>query len=584
MVGKWLDTVVENWLLPFPRANPAMTQMFRDRDRYSPRELMPWSGEFAGKYLLGALGVWQLTRDQRLWETIERMISEMLEAQAPDGYLGPFPEETRLTGNNWDLWGHYHVMYALLGYHEITNCQAALQAACRAADLICTTFAPGKARILHGAQMNMGIVHGLTLLYRHTGEQRYLDEVQWLITDSDIPGGIQFMRTFRQGKRFHEFPEAACRWEVLHFVQGLAELYWLTGEDQYRQVVTHVWENIRDRDRHNTGGFSTAERAIGTPYQVSLEDPLKAAIETCCTVAWCALSVDMLRMTGDSAVADELELALHNAVHGSMHPSGCWWSYNTPMDGRRLSSAHQIVFQAHVGGPELNCCHANAHRPLGMVRDWAVMTSSEGLVLNFYGAGSVTVALPEGGEVTLTQATEYPFEGRVELTVGPDQPREFTLSLRIPAWSEGTRVAVNGEAVPAEAGIYCELRREWQPGDQVEIELDMSLRYWAGQEGVAGKVALYRGPLLLAYDQRLNPFDPYEVPTVDGRALKPRSLSTADLPYPQPLLLLEVDTVEGQPLVLCDFASAGATGNFYRSWLPAQNLDESYAGPFARGD
>jgi DUF1680 family protein len=588
VVGDWLETVVDNWLLPFPRANPAITQMFRDRDRRPTRRLMPWSGEFAGKYLLGALHLWELTGDERLRETIEAMVEELLAAQGADGYLGPFPAETRLTGNNWDLWGHYHTIFALLRHHALTGEGRSLEAAVCAADLLCATFGPGRARILHEQQMNMGLVHGLALLYRYVPKPEYLETARWIVEDSDIPGGVQFLRAARRGKEFYQFDQSANRWEILHFTQGLAELYWLTGETECRDAFTRVWDSIRRLDRHNTGGFSTGERAVGTPYRLPGEDTperptiWQACIETCCTVAWNALSVDMLRLTGDSTVADEIELTLYNSAQGSMHPSGRWWTYNTPMRGWRLSSADQIQFQAHPGGPELNCCNANAPRPLGLVRDWALTTGPDGLALNHYGAGTITVPLPGGGEVTLEQETEYPLEGAVLLRVTPDQPREFALRLRIPAWSRETKVAVNGEPVSAQAGTYLSLRRRWQSGDQVRIDLDFSPRYWAGREDCAGMIALYRGPLLLAWDQRFSDCEEGELPALDASSLCLERLGYRG-PGPQPLLLAEARDGQGRAVVLCDFAGAGAAGNPYTSWLPANDADPGCEGPFTRG-
>ena len=38
-----------------------------------------------------------------------------------------------------------------------------------------------------------------------------------------------------------------------------------------------------------------------------------------------------------------------NASLGAQHPSGRWWTYNTPMDGIREASAHTIVFQSRAG-------------------------------------------------------------------------------------------------------------------------------------------------------------------------------------------------------------------------------------------
>jgi len=103
----------------------------------------------------------------------------------------------------------------------------------------------------------------------------------------------------------------------------LAELYWITGEDHYWKAFEHIWWSIVKLDGHNTGGFSSGERATGNPFHL-------AAIESCCTIAWTAMSVEMLKLTGNLIVADELELTMLNSVV-SMHSSTVHWAtYDTP--------------------------------------------------------------------------------------------------------------------------------------------------------------------------------------------------------------------------------------------------------------
>ena len=98
-----------------------MLDMFADRDKKPPRSLLPWSGEFAGKYLTGAVQVLRLTGDKELKESLSRFVAKLVKLQDSDGYLGPFPKDSRLTGkapnaggDTWDAWGHYHAMLGLL--------------------------------------------------------------------------------------------------------------------------------------------------------------------------------------------------------------------------------------------------------------------------------------------------------------------------------------------------------------------------------------------------------------------------------------------------------------------------------------
>src|SRR6185295_127220 len=47
-VQDYLSGVTAQWLKVAPLSNPAMLEMFRDRERHPLRDMVPWAGEFAG--------------------------------------------------------------------------------------------------------------------------------------------------------------------------------------------------------------------------------------------------------------------------------------------------------------------------------------------------------------------------------------------------------------------------------------------------------------------------------------------------------------------------------------------------------
>ncbi len=205
-----------------------------------------------------------------------------------------------------------------------------------------------------------------------------------------------------------------------------------------------------------------------------------------------------------------------------------------------------------------------------MISDWALMRDGDGLVLNWYGPSTIAACVGDT-PVTLRQDTEYPRNGRVTLTVDPDAPLACVLKLRIPYWSAATAVAVNGRPVsPVTPGCYLTLARTWRPGDVVELDLDLSLRYWTGERECAGRVSVYAGPLLMALrtdphaavpDLDAAPIDPAEL---SRRAFAPVARSAAVL---QPQAVLQAEHA-GHTITLEDFGTVGADGGAYRSWLP----------------
>ena len=566
VLGDRIKSNEDQWLLRAPSANPGMLGMFRVRDRQPTPDLVPWAGEFAGKYLLSAIQALRLEPDPQrqaaLRATITQVISELVTSQAEDGYLGPFPKAARLKGN-WDLWGHYHGMEALLMWHETTGDAASLKACERAADLICATYLDTPQRVFDAGshEMNMAVIHGLGWLYRITHQEKYLRMMREIERDWERAG--DYLRSGLDGREFYQSPRP--RWESLHDLQGLVELYRITGDAKYRNAFEHHWRSILRWDRRNTGGFSSGEQATGDPYAPS-------AIETCCTVAWMTISLDMLKLTGDPRVVDELELATYNAAAGAQHPSGRWWTYNTPMDGAREASAHTIVFQSRAGTPELNCCSVNGPRSLGMFADWAFMSSTNALIVNSYEPGELNATLPDGNRVRFRSQGAYPRDGVVNLTAETDAPKGLSLQLRVPAWSIRTSINVNRIALTGlRPGTYASVT-SWKKGDVIALSFDMDLRFVPGAHEAEGKVSVYRGPLLLAWDQAWNAFDEMAIPALNLADL-PRATATLHPPssgaVPSPWLLVEVPGPGGQALRLVDFASAGAAGTRYRSWLTA---------------
>ena len=487
--GRLVTGVLEQWVMPAPFSNPEILEMFRDPDRKPLRDREPWAGEFAGKYLTHAVQLYRVKRTRKLQTHIQWFVDELIALQADDGYLGPWPKEFRLrpgapnSRNHtlpWDAWGHYHAMLGLLLWHETSCDPQALACACRIGDLFCNRFLGDKTETLHGTgcqEMNLAPVHSLALLYRATGTQRYLDLALQIVREFEVPPAGDYVREALAGKEFYQTPKP--RWESLHPIMGLSELYLITGEEKYKQAFENIWWSIAKTDRHNNGGFSSGEAAQGNPYD---EGP----IETCCTVAWGAMSVEMLRLTGCSIVADEIELSTFNSGVGMMSPSGRWVTYNTPMDGTKIASPNDATaFQARPGGAELNCCSVNGPRMLGMLSDWAIMQRTDGLTLNFYGPGTFRASLPSGNFVEILQKTEYPRDGRIVLTMQPGKPEQFVLSLRIPHWSRSTAVHVNGEEVKNIcAGSYLDLDRVWQAGDRVTLELDFHLHCWVNDRQI----------------------------------------------------------------------------------------------------
>lgn len=553
--GKLLKNIIEHWLIGIRESNPAILAMFRDRDVKPYRDLLPWSGEFAGKYLTGAYYTYCLTGDKKLYDYAQDFIGELISYIGTDGYIGCFPEGARMSaqpapekaGSTWDAWNHYHVIYGLTLWHGETGRADIREAVRRIAEFFLRTFyssenAGNRLANMGCLEMNLAPLHIFAVLYQETRDKRYLDFCEEILTDLESPeAGAYISHTLGGGEYFQ------CRkprWESMHIIMGLAELSDCANDPVYLDVALKIFHSILRTDVHNTGGFSTDEQAAGNPFG-------DGAVEFCCVIAFNALANILFLKTGDPMIADFLEISHFNAVLGSFSPSGKWSAYNTPMNGSRKANYHDIVFQSRPGSPDLNCCSANSARGPSQIAQWAVTFCENAVFINFYEAFDLKT--PEG--VRLRVKSDYPASPNVRIYA--ENLCGHKLFVRIPAWSPNTKLTVRGREFLPAAGRYCEI--EAADGEEIRLVMDFTPRYLTGESNYAGKSSLFIGPVLYAWDNARNTsYDFTSLPPVDKNAV---GKSRAERQFDGSIVI----SAGGVRLV--DFYHAGHGGSEYKTWL-----------------
>lgn len=210
--------------------------------------------------------------------------------------------------------------------------------------------------------------------------------------------------------------------------------------------------------------------------------------------------------------ADVMERALYNTVTAGIAGDGKHYFYVNPMEvwpaaseGNPGKRHIKPVRQKWYG---CACCPPNVSRLLSSLGQYIYSASDEALFVHLY-IGSQISHEVAGRSVQLDMESRLPWEGQVRLKVQEaDGAGDFTIALRLPGWSAESAVRVNGQ--PAQYELrdgYAYIRRDWQAGDVVELELDMQPRRIYAHPNLrasSGKVALQRGPLVYCLEETDN--------------------------------------------------------------------------------
>ena len=543
-------------------------------------------GEMWGKAVRSGCMFYRYTADPELKEILSQTVKDLLSTVRPNGSISCVPPEKQPDGPGGDLWERKYVLLGLDRYYDLVEADpAVLRAMTDQADCIIEQVGEPPKVPITSLGWSPNHIESSTLLepfmrlYNRTGEKRYLDFARYIVST----GGSEGYDIFRQAYDNvppHEmggpYPKA---YEMMSMFEGAVEYYRVTGDEYVRRSFMNLYDNIRRNEITivgNGGGDQPYHPAVmGEGWDhtaVEQTNPdITRMMETCVGVTWMKFCSQILRLTGDPSAVDEIEKYIYNGLLGAMKPSGDGFSYVNLFNGEKVTN---YGWGTTFGSLPVTCCNLNGPIGLAYIPFVAVMESDRGPVVNLYNAARAELSTPQGDSLSLRIETDFPLSDRVLVRVDPHAASLFTLSLRIPSWSERTVVKVNGKKVRSvEPGAYLSLERTWEPGDRVELAFDMRCRLLDAPRGSnrAGDSfqALVWGPIVLARDENIDPDYDEPVRVVAGKDRVVRVKRVAPT-LASTRLEFEVPTDDG-PIRMTDYASVnGWEGAHICTWLPVK--------------
>ena len=271
-----------------------------------------------------------------------------------------------------------------------------------------------------------------------------------------------------------------------------ASAYEATGDPSYLETIRNAFEYLQSQQAFATGGYGPNERFMG--LEGSLGKSLETrsdTFETSCG-SWAAfkLSCYLLRFTGEARYGDWIERLLYNGVGAALpiRDEGRSFYYAD----YRLGGGMKVY-----NWDTYTCCSGTYIQNLAEVHNLVYFKDGDGLFVNLFLPSEV-----KWNDVTLRQETRYPDSDTTSLTLAAEAPKAFSLRFRVPAWTRGVSVSVNGERARVEAlpGSWAALHRTWSPGDRIEIRIPLTLRMEPVDRHHPHRVAVVRGPAVFVLE------------------------------------------------------------------------------------
>lgn len=535
------------------------------------------------KWLEALTAVYAVNKDPEVGKIMDRFIELIQKSQRADGYLhtpviiaemnkqATAKEEAKENatigtkvgtgkdgafGNrlNFETYNLGHLITAGIMHKRATGKTTLFNCAVKAADFLYNFYKRASDELARNAICPSHYM-AIAEMYRETGNPKYLELSEKLI---DIRGKVengtddnQDRVPFRQ-----QYKAMGHSVRANYLYAGVADLYLESGEEQLKKNLDSIWEDIVTRKMYITGAcgalydgtspdgtdytpdnIQKVHQSYGRPYQLPHST---AHNETCANIGNLFFNWRMFTATGEAKYTDIVENCLYNSILSGISLDGKKYFYTNPL---RISKDLPYTLRWPKERTEYIscfCCPPNTLRTLCEAQDYAYSIEKGGVYVNLYGGNTLNTNIEGVGEITLTQKTDYPWDGAVNISVDKLKgKKQFEIKLRVPDWcTEGAKITVNGEEqnIEAKAGTYATVNRTWKKGDVVSINMPMRTRIVEANplvEESRGQVAVQRGPIVyclesndlggLSIDDIAIPLDAKFTPvdmTIDGSRIK----------------------------------------------------------------
>lgn len=457
-----------------------------------------------------------------LEDAIDSLVVIIGKAQHEDGYLYPprdVPSESikksigpeRWSRLQWshELYNMGHLYEAAAAYYNATGKNELLDIALKNAELIISVFNP------HGLQIPPGhqeIELGLVRLYEVTGAGKYLQQAKYFLDIRGRGKELTGRETWGEYSQDH-IPPVKQTEAVGHAVRAaymytaMTDIAALFHDDAYKNAVNRLWENVTGKKIYITGGIGStgSGEAFGSNYDLP---NASAYNESCSSIANMLWNYRMFQLYGDGKYLDVFERTLYNAFLSGIGMEGNLFFYPNPL----------VSYGSHFRTAWFTCacCPPNIARFIASLSSRMYALKDDELFVTLYASSTADLTV-NGNKVKMIQGTEYPWDGKIKITVLPEnESADFKISLRVPGWSLGRPIAgdlysfleegdkpallVNGEKQYFDiVNGFISIRREWFKNDIIELQLPMKIHRIVTSEKVKsdiGKVALQLGPVV----------------------------------------------------------------------------------------
>lgn len=481
--------------------------------------IYPFDDSDVYKIIEGASYSLQTFPDPKLEAYLDTLIRKIGLAQEPDGYLYTNRTIAEKHGgkglhewagkNRWEmdsvlsheLYNLGHLYEAAVAHYQATGKRTLLNIALKSADLVNKDFGWDRMKVYPGHQV---IEMGLVKLYRVTGEKKYLDLARFFL-EVRGPKGQPYNQADLKPVDQTEAEGHAVR--ATYMYSGMADIAAIDKDSSYLNAITKIWEDINYRKIYLTGGIGATGGNEGFADPFVLPN-MSAYCETCASIGDIFFNQRLFLLHGQSKYIDVLEKTLYNSMLSGVSLSADRFFYPNPLESDGKQNR-----QAWFG---CACCPSNIARFVPAIPGYVYAVTDKALYINLFISNDANITLGKR-KINISQKANFPWDGKVEISINPEKREKFDLKIRVPGWAlneavpgglykftdqnnEPVKFLLNGNELKVNMiDGYAVISRKWKSGDKVEADFHMTVRKVVADGKVKedkDKIAFQRGPVI----------------------------------------------------------------------------------------